>query len=247
MNKLPKKGDLVVATVKKIMPYGAFLTLDEYPGIEGFLHISEVASKWIKSITQYLKVGERTVVKVLNVEEGKTVVDVSLRRVKEDEKRKKLEEFMNIKRSIKLIQAALKKAKSKKRLDKILKAIDELYETPYDFVLYLKDEGVGIAEEVGIPKKVGKILYEMVVSAFKPKKAVVKGKVSISIIEPNGIEILKKAFEGIEASYLGGGHYLIRVEKDDYKTANKEMRKIFDSIKTFLSSYNAEVSCEVVE
>jgi translation initiation factor 2 subunit 1 len=44
----PEVGDLVVCTVKNIKDFGVIVTLDEYEGKEGFIHISEISSGWIK-------------------------------------------------------------------------------------------------------------------------------------------------------------------------------------------------------
>ena len=37
---MPEEGELVLATVKKIMPYGAFCPLDEYGNTEAIPHPS---------------------------------------------------------------------------------------------------------------------------------------------------------------------------------------------------------------
>ncbi len=39
-----------MATVKEVFDQGAYLTLDEYEGKEGMVHISEIASGWVKNI-----------------------------------------------------------------------------------------------------------------------------------------------------------------------------------------------------
>ena len=44
---MPEQDELVLSTVKKIMPYGAFCTLDEYSNREAFVHISEVAPRML--------------------------------------------------------------------------------------------------------------------------------------------------------------------------------------------------------
>ena len=43
-NEWPAERDLVVGTVHKVLNYGAFAYLDEYPGKEAFIHISEVSA-----------------------------------------------------------------------------------------------------------------------------------------------------------------------------------------------------------
>ena len=44
----PEIGDLVVCTVVNVVEFGAFVQLDEYDKKEGLIHISEVASGWVK-------------------------------------------------------------------------------------------------------------------------------------------------------------------------------------------------------
>ncbi|MCD6421710.1 MAG: S1 RNA-binding domain-containing protein, partial [Thaumarchaeota archaeon] len=65
--KAPKPGDLVVGVVKRVERYGAYLNLIEYPGWEGFVHISEISLKWIRNIRDYLRENQREVFKVLRV------------------------------------------------------------------------------------------------------------------------------------------------------------------------------------
>ena len=56
MNKkeYPAEGELVVGTVVKVQNFGAFVTLDEYPGKEGFIHIAEIATGWVKRIRNHI-------------------------------------------------------------------------------------------------------------------------------------------------------------------------------------------------
>jgi polyribonucleotide nucleotidyltransferase len=45
----PQVGEIVVVNVDKVLDYGVFCSLLEYPGATGFVHISQVASSWIKN------------------------------------------------------------------------------------------------------------------------------------------------------------------------------------------------------
>ncbi|MEM2913101.1 MAG: S1 RNA-binding domain-containing protein, partial [Candidatus Bathyarchaeia archaeon] len=60
----PEVGELVISTVNEITEYGAYVTLDEY-GKDGFLHISEISSGWIRNIRDHIREGEKLVLKIL--------------------------------------------------------------------------------------------------------------------------------------------------------------------------------------
>jgi translation initiation factor 2 subunit 1 len=51
----PEEGDLIVGTVVKVQNFGAFVTLDEFPEKEGFIHIAEIATGWVKRIRNHIK------------------------------------------------------------------------------------------------------------------------------------------------------------------------------------------------
>ena len=63
----PEVGDLVVATVKRVEDYGAYVKLDEFAGIEGLVHISEMATTWVRNIRDHAREGQKLVLKVLRV------------------------------------------------------------------------------------------------------------------------------------------------------------------------------------
>ena len=49
----PEFGDLVMATIEKVMVYGAYAKLDEY-NRQGFLHVSEISNARIRRIRDYV-------------------------------------------------------------------------------------------------------------------------------------------------------------------------------------------------
>ena len=62
---LVEEGDFLVARVAEVKNYGAILNLIEYEGEQGFVHISEVTSGWIKYIRDFIREGQMVVCKVV--------------------------------------------------------------------------------------------------------------------------------------------------------------------------------------
>ncbi|WP_017187585.1 S1 RNA-binding domain-containing protein, partial [Alkalibacillus haloalkaliphilus] len=80
-------GSKVRGKVTRITNFGAFVELPE--GSTGLVHISEVANKYVKDISEHLAVGDEVDVKVLNVEDnGKIGLSIK----KADEKFEKQEQ-----------------------------------------------------------------------------------------------------------------------------------------------------------
>lgn len=70
-------GMQVHGHVTGIQPYGAFVTLDA--DHQGLIHISECHEGYVKSIADYLKVGQAVDVVVLDIDEYTGKISLSLR------------------------------------------------------------------------------------------------------------------------------------------------------------------------
>lgn len=81
----PEVGDLVIATIETVTDYGAYAKLDEYEK-RGLLHVSEISSSWIRNIRDFVREGQKVVLKVLRVDHEKGHIDLSLRRVTKRER-----------------------------------------------------------------------------------------------------------------------------------------------------------------
>jgi len=79
IQELPEQGEIVVATVTKVMDHGAYVTLDEYNNIQGFLHISEIAHHRVVSVKNHVKTGDEVQVKVLGIDEDKQKISLSIK------------------------------------------------------------------------------------------------------------------------------------------------------------------------
>jgi polyribonucleotide nucleotidyltransferase len=60
-------GKTYMGTVKKVVDFGAFVEI--FPGTEGLLHISELSDRHVDDIRKEVRVGDKMLVKVLNVDD----------------------------------------------------------------------------------------------------------------------------------------------------------------------------------
>jgi small subunit ribosomal protein S1 len=75
------RGLVTTGVVEKIMPYGAFVKLEE--GLSGLVHISQISEKRIKSPNEVIKEGETVKVQILDIKDGK--ISLSMKTVNEEE------------------------------------------------------------------------------------------------------------------------------------------------------------------
>ncbi|GEK30216.1 general stress protein 13 [Kurthia zopfii] len=87
MSNKYKVGDVVTGKVTGIQPYGAFVSLDEQT--QGLVHISEITYGFVKSISEFISVGDTVTVQVLEVEDPNKKISLSIRALREKPQRKK--------------------------------------------------------------------------------------------------------------------------------------------------------------
>src|SRR5712692_597611 len=130
VQELPEVGEIVVATVTKIMDQGAYVTLDEYNNVQGFLHISEIATGWIRHVEKFLKAGEKKVLLVKRVNTARSEIDLSLKQISSDQKKKKLLELKRREKEKGLVENLKSRADlSKAEIDKIENMLIEKFDT----------------------------------------------------------------------------------------------------------------------
>lgn len=62
----PEVGEVLVGTVDSIKPYGAFI---DFGSSSGLLHISEIANKHVKDVSNFMSEGDRIEVKIIGIDE----------------------------------------------------------------------------------------------------------------------------------------------------------------------------------
>ncbi|MBU9714254.1 30S ribosomal protein S1 [Evansella tamaricis] len=80
------QGDIVEGIVKRLVSFGAFIEIA--PGVEGLVHISQIANRHIGTPGEVLKEGESVSVKVLDVNLSEKRISLSIRAIEEEEQQK---------------------------------------------------------------------------------------------------------------------------------------------------------------
>uniref|UniRef100_UPI0037352A59 S1 RNA-binding domain-containing protein n=1 Tax=Corynebacterium variabile TaxID=1727 RepID=UPI0037352A59 len=75
-------GQIVPGKVTKLVPFGAFVRVEE--GIEGLVHISELAERHIDVPDQIVTVGQDLMVKVIDIDLERRRISLSLKQADED-------------------------------------------------------------------------------------------------------------------------------------------------------------------
>src|SRR5213594_2628753 len=92
-SSMPEPGEIVVCTVREITSHGIYVNLDQYGGMNGFLHVSEISTGWVRNIERVAKPQQRLVLKVIRADRTRKEIDLSLRQVTNEERRAKVIEW----------------------------------------------------------------------------------------------------------------------------------------------------------
>lgn len=250
----PEVGDLVVATVRRIVDYGAYVYLDEY-GKEGLLHISEISSSWIRNIRNHVREGQKLVLKVLRVDPEKGHVDLSLRRVTKREKIDKIYLWKRERRAESLLKSAAEKLDTslEEIYEKAGVILEEKFGGIYDGLEEAVRKGEKILIEAGIPEEIAKVLEEIAREKIKIPTVRIKGAFELQCYRPNGVNVIKEAlmaakkaadgFNGqVKLYVVAPPRYAIEVIAEDYKTAEQIMEKAKDAVLKNISKLGGQGS-----
>ncbi len=214
--------------------FGAFVTLEEYGGKEGFIHIAEVARGWIKYIRDYVREGQKVVCKVLKVDADKGHIDLSLKAVNEHQRREKIQEWKNAQKAEKLLEIVA--ARQKKDLEWAHSTfVSDLVDTFGS--LYAAFEECAIDEDAlereGFRDKWTEAFLEVAKENIVPPMVKINGYLEMSCPVPDGIVHLREVLTGIQkedgisiqVQYIGAPRYRVVVRAPDYKTAEEELQR----------------------
>ena len=236
---LPELGELVMATVAEVFDRGAYVILDEYGGIEGYVPIGEVSSSWVHNIRDFLKEGRKVVLKVIRVDPRKGHVDLSRRRVTAKERKEKLLEWKRLQRAEKFLEMAA---------ERLGKTLDEAYEEAgwplEDFFGEIfagfeaaAMEGIEPLLKAGVPKEWAEVLADLAKAYIELPEVKISGILQLTSTAPDGVLRIKKAlmraieagkeFDAVFRVYsVGAPRYRVDVRARNYQIAEAALDAI---------------------
>jgi translation initiation factor 2 subunit 1 len=248
ISKFPEEGEVVVGTITRVETYGFYVQLDEYGNLEGFVPVKEVPSNVARNITRVLKPKQKVILKVIYSNPRRFQVDLSLKRVTNDERRKKMIQFKQETKASKILEIARAQTNIKddaireeivKKFGSLYRGLEELVKSPEEF-----KKKVELVTLIGDDKKANlylRKLSELAREKIKPKKVSVSGTIKAYAPGPNGVVILRQAFSkalseinkqrnGINAkiTYIGSPRYRVLLEGENYKQLESALSKLVD-------------------
>ncbi len=238
---IPELGELVLALVTSISSHGAKVVLEEYNNMYGFLHISEIATGWVKNISRFITVNQKVVLKVIRIDSAREEVDLSLRQVSGEDRKQKLlfvKRYDKTRSIFDSLQTRLKITENQK--NQYFDMMEDQFGTVYSGLEELIKNGDKAFDKLDIPKEVTTELVNISKTKISIPIVNVTGIIQVTTHDPNGINLIKdsmsevlsnKSRNKLEISYLGSPKYKITVYAEDYKTAEKNLTSALEKIK----------------
>lgn len=252
IGELPERGDIVLCTVREITSHGMYVDLDEYNRMNGFLHISEISTGWVRNIERVAKVGQKLVLKVVRAEKSRREVDLSLRQVTNEERRNKLIEWKQREKSMTILSMVRKKfGMDDGQFSELVTKLEEEYGTLYEALEDASKRGEKTFASTGLSPEIVNEIVTVAREKIATPKYEVGSIVEMSSNAADGILQIKKALAAglsvssateIRMTYVGAPRYRVRVMADDYKQADKAMGAVIQKMEETIGKHGSFTS-----
>jgi translation initiation factor 2 subunit 1 len=196
------------------------------------IHVSEVSGKWVRDIRKFVKLNKTYIVKVLNVDEQKGHISLSLKRIAKLDRTRKTQEFRVEQKAEKILNkiARKKNITLQKAYELIGYELQEEFKDMFEaFELAAKSPEKLIAR--GIKKEWVEIIHEVAKESIVKKKIRIKAELDLKFTTGDGIEKIKEFLNNLinkyelNIKYISAPKYSVETESDNPKLAQKELIK----------------------
>ena len=233
-----EEGQIVLCTVDKILGTTVFCEIEDNG--EGTLITSEISPGRIRNLRDYVFPGKKIVCKILHIRGDH--IHLSLRRVKQNEKKELLDKIKKEKNYRAILKTVLGKEQAEKTTDKITQTqtiaelFEEIKENPKVLDKYVKKADA---------EKIIKIL-----DAKKEKPKQIKQIFKLSSNAEDGINIIKNIIQNTtketkaDISYLAAGKYRITITGENFKELKTKTNQILNNIEKQAKSQKCDFEFE---
>ncbi|MHA1106159.1 MAG: S1 RNA-binding domain-containing protein [Promethearchaeota archaeon] len=250
----PKEGDFIIGRAVNIQQQYIYVDLTDYKGLpseefaQGMIHISEISSRWIKNIRNFVRIGQVIVCRVLKVDPSKGHIDLSLRRVNSAQKKKVAKERKYAVKFDNLLQFLTETEGVSMTLDELWEQIGwpllDNYKFYQETIENLKEHGEEILIELtDIPEDIKEIFLQIVDENVEITTVKISGKIKLVNRQGDGIDRIKDTLATVvdivedpretrklDITYLGAPYYRMDVISKDYLDAEGIISDVMDTL-----------------
>ncbi len=251
---LPVQGELVFCTVQRITPYAAWCRLDEFENLEGMIHISEVAGKWIHDIREFIKPNKQYVAKVVRIDDQKGFINLSLKRVSNREEKQKINEVRKEQRAAKILEQAAQSLKKnlQQAYEEVGYNLQERFGNLFSAFEVAREEKE-VLTEAGLSKQWIDALSPIIDKAFKEKEIILKAELELRSYAKDGVQKIKdnlktlEKLNGIKIKYISAPRYQVELKTKDPKSDEKKLKDELEGIIKQIKQEDGEGSYRFVK
>ncbi|ADJ15798.1 translation initiation factor IF-2 subunit alpha [Halalkalicoccus jeotgali] len=231
----PTPGELVVGKIEEIEDFGVFVDLLEYEDKQGLIHISEVASGWIKNVRDHVRVGQTVVCKVLEVDKGSQQIDLSYKDVNEHQRKDTIQRWKNDQKADNWMTIAFGEDVDDETYTTVANELIEVHGGLYEGFEQAAIHGPEALSETDLGDEQVDAIVETARENVSVPYVTVTGYVDLICSTEAGVDAVKEALQAaegngevseeidLEVTYVGAPEYRIRVQAPNYKTAESAL------------------------
>jgi len=247
--KVPEPDELVMVRVNSIDDMGVLCSLLEYNNLEGFLPLSEISRKRMRSVLRHVRVGQQQVLQVLRVDTERGYTDLSKKYITEVEREEGTDKF-NKGKTVHNITKRVAETHHKDLEEIYKKYVWPLYQThvhPFDAFKTLAGMKEGEEEDIwkdytDLDTEI-KLAFSTLIKhqmAVQPVK--IGAQIEVVCYSEGGIDDIKRALKAglelnngllttVKIQLISSPLYLVWTTTLDEDKGQKALQEVVDTIK----------------
>ena len=199
-----------------------------------------------RKVNKYVREGEKKVLLVKKIESSRKEIDLSLKQISKDQRKKKLLDVKRFEKEHGILKNIQEKAElTGKQIEELEDKFLSKYNSVYDAMLNIAIKGSDEIADLKLQEKVITTIDD-ICSKMKLPSVELRGILEISNNQSNGVELIQKTLSEaenadaakIEITYLGAPRYRLSLISQDFKSAEKSLKPILEKIEKDVKKQN---------